>query len=209
VSYKTKKYYKAASQWDPCLLSVDLATHHQQNPTGSIRPPVRHLVRPPEQCLQCRPPDPRSSAPRRWPGSGSRSTSRYTRLPPGRACRPRPPGGRRESGPGIRGGRRWSQALGARRRWTSAAPTPRWDSSLAAPEPCSPRWPMRQCAGPRHDALPRDLQVLSSSPPPPGGPELPTPPGTGGPALPAFSPSPSPRAHARPATYPAFQTFPP
>jgi hypothetical protein len=31
---------------------------------------------------------------------------------------------------------------------------------------------MQRCAGPQRDALPRDLQVLSSSPPPPCGAEI-------------------------------------
>jgi hypothetical protein len=81
--------------------------------------------------------------------------------------------------------------------------------SLVALESCSPRWSMRRCAGPQRDAPPGDLQVLSSSPPPPRGPVPPAPPEIAGSALPAFSPSPPPRAHARPATYPAFGTFPP
>jgi hypothetical protein len=41
-------------------------------------------------------------------------------------------------------------------------------SGTSAVHPCSPRRPMRRCAGPRRDAPPRDLQVFSSSPPPLG-----------------------------------------
>jgi hypothetical protein len=159
-----------------------------------------------------RPLDQRSPAPRIWPGRGSGSTSRCTRLPPGRVCHPRPLGGRPESGPGVRGGRRWSPAPGAHRIWTSAAPTPGWGSPLAAPVSCSPRQPMRRCAGPQRAAPTGDLQVFSSSPPPPGGPVLPVPPtshGTGRPAPPAPAPSSPPRPHDRLAASPASQTSPP
>jgi hypothetical protein len=81
------------------------------------------------------------------------------------------------------------------------------------------RRPRRRYVGPRRDALPGDLQVTSSSPPPPrslgppappGLPALPAPPRTGGPAPlasapspPAPAPSPPPRAHDRSAAYPA------
>jgi hypothetical protein len=139
-----QKLLQAASQRDPCLLSADLATRRQQDPVGNVRPPhLRRLVRPPGQCLQWRPSDQRSPAPRIWPGRGSGSMSRRTLSPPSRAYRPRPPGGRQEVGPGVRVGRRRSPAPGARPRSTLAAPTPGWGSLLMAPESCSPCWPMR------------------------------------------------------------------
>jgi hypothetical protein len=204
---QNQKILQAAPQWNPRPVSADLSTHHRQDPARSARPPPpRYLVRPAGRRLWCQPLDQRSPAPRRWPGRGSGSTSRCTLSPPDRAYRPRPPGGRQVSGPDIRGGRRRNPAPRARRRWTSAAPTLGWGSPLAAPVPCSPCRPRQRCARPRCTAPPRDLQVSSSAPPPPGGPE---PPGTGGPAPPAPSPSAPPRAHARPATFLTFQTSPP
>jgi hypothetical protein len=161
---QNQKILQDAPQRNPCHVSADLATNHRQDPTGSARPPPpQYLVRSPGRRLCCRPLDQRSLAPRRWLGRGFRSTSGGTRSPPCRACRPRPPGGCQGSGPGVGGGRRWSPAPGARRRWTSVAPTPGWESPLAAPVPCSPHRPMQRCAGPRRAAPPRDLQVSSAA----------------------------------------------
>jgi hypothetical protein len=48
-----QKLLQAAPQWDPCLVSTDLATRHQQDPAGSARPPApRRIVRPPGRRLQ-------------------------------------------------------------------------------------------------------------------------------------------------------------
>jgi hypothetical protein len=196
---QNQKLLQAAPQRNPGPVSADLATNHRQDPAGSARPPPpQYLVRPPGRRLRCWPPDRRSLVPRRWPGRGSGSTSGGTRSPPGRAYCPRPPGERQGSSPGDGGGRRQNPAPGARRRWTSAAPTPGWGSPPAAPELCSPRRPMRQCAGPWCVAPPGDLQVSFASPPPPRGlvmPVPPTPPRTDGPAPPAPTPSPPPQAH--------------
>jgi hypothetical protein len=148
--------------------------------------------------------------------------SRHTLLPTGKVCCPRPPSGRQESDPDVGGGQQRNPVPGARRRWTSAAPTPGWGSPPAALTSCLPRQPRRRCAGPRRVAQPGGRRVSSSSPPPPGGPrssaspEQLALPGTGGPAtpVPALSPpnasfSPLPRAQAHPAACSALPTSPP
>jgi hypothetical protein len=201
---QNQKILQAAPQQNHCPMSADLATNHRQDPAGSARPPPpQYLVRPPGRCLRCRPP--RCTPQWLWKHVRMYSITARQSLPPSASERQGP-------GRGVGGGRRRSPAPGAQRRWTSAAATPGWDSSLAASESCSPRRPMRRCAGPRCDAPPRDLQVSSASPPPLGGPVLPVPPApprTGRLAPPVPAPSPLPRAHDRPIASPAFRTVPP
>jgi hypothetical protein len=101
--------------------------------------------------------------PRTWPGRGSRSTSARNPPPPGRACRPLLPGGRRGSSLGDEGDRQQSLAPGGRQRSTLG-----WDSSPMAPAQSLPRRPTQLSAGPQCGVLPRDLPGPSWWPPSPG-----------------------------------------
>jgi hypothetical protein len=200
VYYTRPKVVTTASQWNPSFVPRG----RQQDRVGSARPPApRRLVRSPGRHLLWQLPYQRSPAPRIWPGHDSGSMSRRIQSPPGRACRPLPPGGPRGSSLGAGGGRRQSPAPGAHQRSTLAAPTLGWGSSLAAPVSCLPHRPTRQYAGPQRGAPLGDLQVPFWWPPSPGDTAPPVLHGTGGSAPPASSLSPLPRAHARPATRPA------
>jgi hypothetical protein len=86
------------------------ATRHRQGHAGSARPPSPwRLGRSPGWRLLWRPPDHQAPAPRTWPGRGFGSTSARNPPPPGRACCPLPPGGRRGSSLGDEGDRQRGQ----------------------------------------------------------------------------------------------------
>jgi hypothetical protein len=153
------KSYYSRPQRNPRLVSAYSAIRCRQDHAESARPPSPlHLGHSPGRHLLWRLPDHRSPTPRIWRGCDSGSTSGGSLPPPGRACCPLPPGGHRGSDLSMGGDRRQSPAPGGHRRSTLAAPTLGWGSSLVAPVSCLPRWPTRQCAGPRRGALLGDLR---------------------------------------------------